>query len=133
VIRRMPRVYKEHLPFRCSSPFFTWRSEVRVVHVFNLHVFAFLVPFLWCPRKNDFRLVFTPICFVNVCLCCLYLFVCIGIQQDVHVRWCSRRLAVAWWVSHVGQIGTAYPYVRSNGVHSWVLVGFVIHDLWFSV
>ena len=44
-------------------------SGVRVVQVFQLHVFMFLCYMLCCslrfPHKNDIRVVFTPLCCVS--------------------------------------------------------------------
>jgi len=66
-------------------------SAVRFVHVVKLYVFTSLVVMLWCqlrfPRKNDVRLVSTPISFVGV----YFIFILFALY---YVYWCPTQFHV---------------------------------------
>ena len=73
----------------------------------------------------------THISFVDAYLCCLDLFMCIGIRYPTRFP-CQMMFASFGSVGVGATRGTGtsfYPF----GVHSRVLVVFVLLDLWFSV
>jgi hypothetical protein len=67
----------------------------------------------------------------------LYLFTYTGFQHNFHIRWCSCRLTVTLWVSHVEQELLTFlehltsPLVFSGVCVAWYLVFCVDHCLSF--
>jgi hypothetical protein len=111
------------------APSLTFLSGVRA-HVVKLYmssrfwlriVMTFTISALkWCSIR--------PICFVGYMFysCYLYLFPYIGFRHDVHIKRCSCRLILAFWMSHVDYELLALPVHLSP---PRLLVGFVLLDL----
>ena len=99
--------------------FFTCISRVRVVHVYQLHVFNSLLRCpLRFPRKNDVRFVVTSICFVGRSF-----FLIINVPfQIIFIPFNSNTTGV------ISGAGIANHFGASE-----FLMGFVLLDLLFSV